>query len=148
MEKMHLLHVHVFRQSIKLACRVPRLDHQDVSAFGSGYRLVKGRAGRRAYLNAIKISLHRRNRRRIVLDAGIHPERRLHIVTIIRSGLIDAGVACTSLGRTVSFVIRLYAYAALVNSVVGVPGDHRKGMRAGRGISRRRRQRWSGRKQA
>jgi hypothetical protein len=45
----HLLHVHVFRQPIELACRVPRLNHPDVSAFGSGYLLVKGRAGRRAH---------------------------------------------------------------------------------------------------
>ena len=41
----HLLHVHVFRQAIKPAFGVPRLDHQNVSAFGSGDRLVKGRAG-------------------------------------------------------------------------------------------------------
>jgi hypothetical protein len=41
----HLLHVHVFRQAIEPAFRVPRLDHQNVSAFGSGDRLVKGWAG-------------------------------------------------------------------------------------------------------
>src|SRR5580765_15585 len=45
----HLLHVHVFRQAIELACRVPRLNDQNVGALGSGNRLVKGRAGRRAY---------------------------------------------------------------------------------------------------
>jgi hypothetical protein len=41
----YLLHVHVFRQAIEPAFGVPRLDHQDVSAFASGDRLVKGRAG-------------------------------------------------------------------------------------------------------
>jgi hypothetical protein len=43
--KNHLLHVHVLRQAIKLACRVPRLDYQDVSALGSRDRLIKGRPG-------------------------------------------------------------------------------------------------------
>ncbi|MCU1255220.1 MAG: hypothetical protein JWM83_1519 [Candidatus Angelobacter sp.] len=38
-----LLHVHVFRQTVQLACRVPRLDYQDVGPFGGGNRLIKGR---------------------------------------------------------------------------------------------------------
>jgi hypothetical protein len=99
LEKIFLLHVHVFRQAIELTCRVPRLDYQDVSAFGSGDRLVKSRAGRRAHLYAIDVSFYGRDRCRVVLDTGIHPKGGLHIVTIIRSRLINPGVAYIALRR-------------------------------------------------
>ena len=48
--------------------------------------------------------------------------------------MIDSGVASTALGRTISFKIRLNAYTALVNSVVGVPGHDRQSVRAGGGV--------------